>query len=259
MDRKTRITLGTAALALGLCAQADAGNADDWTVALTPYVWATRVGVDVRFDGQTVVDEEISVIDLLEDLDTILQGRVEVQHGAVGMMIDLFDVNLSDDAGNIALPQGAGMADVTSESGMTLIDVAGFYDPKGDRQGFGFLYGARIIDQRATVDAAITTSSGATLDQRHEGDETFVDGLVGVRMTQRIGNRWSIQMQADVSTGDTDLTWSTAPSVSYALSKSGRYALSAGYRHLAIDFDEEKSVDSKMTLSGPVLGFHASF
>src|SRR5262249_24347081 len=160
---------------------------------------------------------------------------------------------------DVALPQGAGTADVATDGGMTLIDVAGIYDPHGDHQGIAFLYGARIIDERATVDADVTTPAGTAPSQHFEGDETFVDGLVGARMTQRISNRWSVQLQADVSTGDTDLTWSAAPSVRYALAKSGRYSLNAGYRHLHIDFDEAKSLDSKMTLSGPVLGFNASF
>ena len=56
-------------------------QASDWKWSVTPYAWATDVGVRVDVDDRSVVDETISVADLMEDLDTIAQVRVEAKGG----------------------------------------------------------------------------------------------------------------------------------------------------------------------------------
>src|SRR5688572_27512381 len=154
-------SLTAAAVALLLCALPGVAGAGDWKWSLTPYAWATDIGVDARIRGTQVVDAEIPVDDLIEDLDTIFQARLEGQNGRYGMLVDLFDVTLSDAVTGVALPQDAGQADVASDMGMTIFDAAGFVDLKGDpRMGLSVLGGTRILDERATVDATFTTASG---------------------------------------------------------------------------------------------------
>jgi len=258
--RNTRnpILRGLAVLALLLCGAATA-NADGWSWSVTPYAWATDVGVDMRLAGRKVVDETIPVSDLLEDLDTMVSLRLEAQNGAHGVMIDLFDVTLSDEANGVTLPRDAGQADVGTDIGMTILDVAGTFDPTGDRQGFGFIYGVRVIDQRATVDATITPTGGSPVAQRYDDGETLVDGLAGIRFSKRFARRWSYQMQADLSTGGTEVTWSVGPSLGYAFGATGRYAVTAGYRHMTVDFKDDGEVGTTMTLSGLLVGFRTSF
>jgi len=66
-------------------------------------------------------------------------------------------------------------------------------------------------------------------------------------------------MQADASTGGTDYTWSAGPGLSWGFGRNGAYAITAGYRHMQIDFQDDKGLDARMTLSGPVLGLRTSF
>lgn len=265
LDRCTLITtarrasFGAAIGTLLLFTGASAANAGDWSWTLTPYAWATDIGVDVKIADRTVVDEEIPISDLLEDLDTIAQIRVEAQRGKHGVMVDLFDVTLSDELIGVELPDGAGDAALKSDVGMTIVDLAALYDPKGDKQGFSFLYGTRILNQRATVDATFQLGPSSSVVRNYETNETFVDALIGARLHKQFSRRWSYQMQADVSLGGTEYTWSAGPSVSVAIGNTGRYSITAGYRRMKIDFEDEGELDPEMTLSGALIGFRISF
>jgi hypothetical protein len=247
----------TAAAVLILGASTGIARAGNWQWTVTPYAWLTDVGADVSLDGREVVDETIPVSDLLEDLVTIAQVRLEARNGAHGIYLDLFDVALQDEVTDLALPRDAGTTDLESDIGMTIVDLAGIYDPNGDRKGLSFLYGTRILDQRLEVDATIEPSGGPVSGQRYETRETLVDALIGVRMAVPFGGRFSWQMQADLSTGGTEFTWSAGPSLGVAFSR--RYALTAGYRHMQVEFQDEGELEAGMTLSGALLGFRMAF
>lgn len=244
-------------LAASLATSALAAQGDRWRWTVTPYAWATDVHVDVALDGRGVVDETIPVADLLDDLDTTFQGRVEAKHGEFGLYADVFYVSLSDEVDGVALPQGAGSADLGWGLDMTIADVAGVYDPGGDDRGFEFLLGARVIDQRMEVDASFTTGSGTT-QQGYDAKDTLVDLLAGIRYSRDLTERVSFHSQFDVSSGDTELTWSMFPSLQYSFG-DGRYGLVAGYRHMEIEFEEQGGLDAELSMSGPLIGFRASF
>ncbi|MCM2268826.1 MAG: hypothetical protein NDJ75_01860 [Thermoanaerobaculia bacterium] len=248
-----------ATLAAFAVASATAASASEWRWSLTPYAWATDVGIDVEVADRQLVDETIAIEDLLEDLETIAQVRLEAQKGAHGLFLDLFDVTLSDDAQTVALPSGDGEATFTPEMGMTILDLGAIYDPHGDQEGFQLLYGARVLNQRATIEAEVVLASGAPRSRELEIDDTFVDALVGFRYLRRLGDRFTLQAQADVSKGGTELTWSAGPTLGYRFGKSGRYTALAGYRRLVVDFDTAESVDAKMTLSGALVGLRIAF
>lgn len=257
----TYLTLNSLRISLACCLLFGAADAfaSDWQWHVTPYVWATDIAVDASIDDRQVVDAEIPVEDLIEDIDTIAQVRIEARHGRHGVMLDLFDVTMSKEPGRATLPNGAGEALLSSEVGMTILDLAGVYDPKGDGQGLSFLFGARILDQRAEIDARFDLGSGTSVAKRYETGETLIDALVGVRFDRSLTPRWTYRMQADVSTGGTDLTWSAGPSVGWRFGKRERYELLAGYRYMEVDFASDDAVEATMTLSGFSTGLRVSF
>lgn len=253
-----RNTLKTLFATLLLCG-ASAVGATDWKWSLAPYAWATDVGADVSLDDRQVIDEEIAFTDLLEDLETVSQVHIEAQHGAHGVMFDLFDVQLAEEDSRVTLPNKAGEAALSSEIGMTILEFGGLYDPRGDQKGFALLYGTRILDQRAEIDARFDLSSNTTVNQSYEAGETLVDGLVGARYIQPLSPRWTWLTRVDASAGGTELTWSAGSAIAYAFGRNGRYALTAGYRHMLVDFESDESVDAEMTLSGFFAGLRTSF
>ena len=232
---------------------------DTWKFDFTPYMWATDVGVNVKLDGHEVVDKQISVSDLLKDIDTIFQGQFSVQHGSIGVMTDLFDVNLSDNATGVSLPENKGTADIAMDSGMTILDVAGFYDRKADREGFVLLGGVRFLDERTTVNATLNPAGGPVIPKTYQTSDWITDGLLGGRYQRHFTPRWGMNLQADASTGGTDHTWSASSLLSYNFGKNSRFGINGGYRYMDVHFKEENGIQTRMTMSGPLFGFRMSF
>jgi hypothetical protein len=253
-------SLRAAALGALSVLAASGARSEEWKWSITPYVWATDVGVDVEIVDRRVVDETIAFDDLVEDLDAGALVHLEAQRGAHGVMFDLFDVRMSDEGDRVALP-GAGGAEATldSEIGMTIFEAAGIYDPRGDQRGFGLLYGTRILRQSADLDFEFALPDGSTVNRGLNADDTFVDGLLGVRYVLPITDRWTLAARVDASAGGTELTWSAGAAVAYAFGESRRYALTAGYRTMTVDFDTQDSTDVDMTLSGILVGLRVSF
>jgi hypothetical protein len=260
MNTNTRRSAVPAILAAILFSSAAAAGASDWTWSVTPYIWATDIGVDVALDDRQVVDKKIAFDDLLEDVDAVAQVHVEAQRGAHGVMLDLFDVRLSDDGSRVALPvPPGGEAVLSSETGMTILELGGLYDPRGDQQGFSLLYGTRILQQRADIDARFETGPATSITRTYEVKDTLYDGLLGIRYLRRFSPRWSWQTRIDASAGGTELTWSAGSTVSYTFGKNDRYSILAGYRRMVVDFDTDDAVDVDMTLSGLFTGLRVSF
>lgn len=233
--------------------------AEEWDFSVTPYVWATDVGMNVSVRDRTLVDATIPFEDLLEDLESVVILRADAMRGAHGVAIDLFDVTVADDGARVPLPDGSGDDLVLdAEVGMKLLDVTGVYDPAGDGLGLALLYGVRIVGQEEDITATIGQGE-PDASRRYRADDTFVDGLLGLRYAGALPGRWSYEIAADVSTGGTGLTWSVNPSVGYTFGANGQYRLTAGYRHLAVDFDTKPGVDMDMTLDGFLAGFRFAF
>ncbi len=242
------------ALAAWLPAPSVSVQEEGWRWTLTPYAWATDVGVDLYIDGTTVVSETIPVEDLMEDLDLTFQGRIEGRRGAYGALLDVFYVSMSDEVNGLTLPQGAGQGDLDWQLDMLIADVAGTYSL--EQRGWGprvtWIGGARIVAQDAELDASFTTPGGTVQDAR-EASDTLVDVLAGLSLSADLTERLGFETQLDVSFGETDHTWSAHPALSYSL-WDGRCRLLAGYRHMAIEFEEEDGLSSEVSMSGPVLG-----
>lgn len=259
MTHHDRCTLAASAVAtLALLLGADQAEAR-WTFSVNPYAWATDIGVDATLDGRTVVDAEIPVSDLMEDLSTIFMVKLEARNGAFGVALDVFDVTLADEKDAVALPGGGDTADFSSDAGMTILDVAGVFDPRGDGHGIALLYGGRMLNQRATIDATLMLASGDAQSLTYDTSDWLVDGLLGIRFVRPLTRRWSATMQAEISAGGTDYTWSVGPTISYAFGHMSRYAVNAGYRRMVIDYEDANGLDASMTLSGLNLGFRVSF
>lgn len=247
------------ALVLALLFSAGAAQATPWRFSVTPYLWATDMGIDTKLNGSQVVDKTIPVSDLVKDIDAIFQMRVEAMHGSYGVMTDAFYVTMSDEKSGVPLPEGAGTTDLTSDVGMTILDLAGTFDPNGDRRGVLFYGGTRIINDSATIDATFVPAPGVSVAKTYDSSETLVDALAGARYGMRFGPRWGVQMQADGSIGGTDYTWSAGPTLGYAFGTMGRFGINAGYRIMQINFKDDAGLDNTLTLKGALLGFRASF
>lgn len=254
-----RAALRTTIVAMSLALAAAPADAGDWKFTATPYVWAADLGMKASLDGRTVVDEQVPVSELISQIDLVFQGRLDLQYRTLGLATDLFDVSISDEANGVTLPNGAGTGDFEPAMRMSIFDLAATWSPRMQRRSVTGMAGMRLVYERADVDANFHLTAGPTVAQSYSTHETLVDGLVGVRYVQPLSPRWGVQTQFDASTGGTEYTWSTAPSVFYVFDAARRYTLTAGYRHMHIAFKESDGLESDMTLSGALVGFRLAY
>jgi len=244
-------------------ALAGAAGASDWKWSLTPYAWATDVTADVSINDRQVADKEIDFSDLADDLSFTTQGHVEGQKGRHGVMLDVFYVHLADDDKSFALPAPlAGEAIAGGDLTLTIVDIGGVFNPRGNGEGFSLLYGGRAVDRDIEVGARFAVGPGVTISQSYGVSETLYDVLLGARYAGRFSPRWSYGVQADASTGGTEQTWSALAGFGYSFGESDRYTLLAGYRYMDIQFEKDNAlgnVDADVTLSGFFTGLRFSF
>jgi hypothetical protein len=251
--------LSTAVVAAIATLASASARSEQWQWSVTPYLWATDLGVDLTISDRELVDADIPFEDLLDKLDGATLVRVEGMHGEHGMAFDLFNVELTDSVGiELPGPSGTELA-VDTEIGMTILDVTGVYDPHGDREGFSLVYGARILEQRNDVDAALRHDATTIGTRSLDATDRLVDGLVGFRYVRALPHNLSYELAADVSTGDTELTWSAGPTLGYTFGARDRYQVTAGYRRMVVDFDTAEHVDADMSMSGILVGFRIDF
>ena len=235
-----------------------AASASDWTWNVTPYAWATDVVADISINDRQVADQTIGFSDLAEELSFTTQGRVEARRGRHGVMLDAFYIHLEDDGQRFGLPIG-GEAIADGDLALTILDLGGVFNPRGDGNGFSLLYGGRMVDRDIEVDARFNLGP-ATLAQSYEVSETLYDAMLGMRYAGRISPRWTYAVQADASTGGTEQTWSALAGFGYSF--GGRYTLIAGYRYMDVQFEKDNALgtlNADVTLSGVISGLRIAF
>ena len=243
--RKYRVIpagLGVLALALaGLPAQAESTDFDWIAIA---YLWAADIGVDAR-------DRSVSVdfSDVVDKLEFGFQGRVEAQQDDFGGFVDVIFMNVGDNSSR-------DFVDLNSDLDMTTMDLALVWSPGPERMtGFEVFGGLRYID----------TDFGLVVDPIPPGppetrvglDSTFTDFLAGARYIAPLSDRWRLTVTGDVSSGDSEGTWSLGAFAGY---RTGVHHFIAGYRHFEMDFEAGRGdTVATETFSGPLVAYGFSF
>lgn len=229
-----------------------AATAQDWAVQVTPYVWATGLGGDIRpTAGSPTVGISKSFSDLLEDLDAafFLSG-----YARRGNLVFMGDLSTSSSSRGGALPAPPAPAPLPAEGKLrqtSLTLAAGYRVADAPGGSLDLLVGARHWDLRAEVGVPAVAGlfPGASARRSH----AFTDPIVAARANLRLAPDWSMLLYADVG-GFGVSSHSTAQVmgvVNYRVAENA--FLSAGYRHLQVDYRRGGSrID--MAMGGPILG-----
>ncbi len=254
-------TLRFTALALALLAISTTATASDWNWTLTPYGWAADVTANVTVNDREVIDAEVDFSDLIDDADFAGMLHLEGNQGSFGFYADAVFADFGDEPRIYQRPNLPFPIEAESDLEMTILEAGGVWYPGGEGKGFGVHYGARVIDLDQEIDVLLV--GGLPTDRRVvDVSETLVDGLVGARYVSEFGDGWSFALSGDVAAGDTDGSFSALAVFGYHFGASDQYALRFGYKHLAIEIENEDrlaEVETEFTMSGPVLGFTFRF
>ncbi len=232
-----------------------------WAIQVTPYLWAAGLdGTISPFRRGPAMGVEKSFSDVLGDLNfgafVNIWGRYErfVLSGDF-MYVDTTDAHVVGPLPPlpVPVPPGTVVNGSVDTTQFTATLQGGYRVLAMPEFTLDALAGARIwsISNDVTVSAlGLSRTYGENFD--------WTDPVVGARVFARLGERLSLQAQADIGGfgAASKLTWSVLATINYTL--SDHFSVSAGYKVLDVDYDRDGYIyDTR--LDGLVLGFTYRF
>jgi len=230
-------------------AAASCQEESNWDFELAPfYLWAISIDGDMGIRGRTsTVGVEFS------DVWDNLQGVVTVRFSTLyrKKFGFLFDYNYLD-LGSEQLTQ-AGDIDVSFKS--QIVNLGGTYRFLDGQHSIDGLAGIRYTKLEAGLELK---DLGVNID----GDQDWVDPIVGLRYAYQISDMWSLRLYGDIGGfgAASDFTWQGLGLISLQPWKN--VAFVAGYRGIGTDY-ETGSGSNKFTydttVHGPIIGLDISW
>lgn len=224
-------------------ATATSAAAQDWTGQVTVYGWGAGVsGEFTPFTGAPTLEFDASLGDVLESLDAAFFVTGLARRGD---LVLLGDFTYSSSSREGLVPPGAPASGEVTLTSLTL--AAGRRFDAGKGLSVDLLGGLRGWDVGGSVSvpaAGIDVSPGAT----------FIDPILAARFNAEISPRWSMLAYADVGGFGvgSEFTWQAALTANYQATE--RLYISAGWRHLYLDYEGGNGTEFRGSMSGPLLG-----
>ncbi len=223
---------------------------DKWQFQLTPYFWIAGINGKAGI-GNLAVDVDAGITDSDVDLNFGFMATFEARKNRLIILTDLQYSNLGTDR---ATPRGlfsTASADFKTfvldpEVGYRIVDnreKGAFVDVLG-----GFRYWRLKTD--LTLNPGLLSGVSAT---RSRG---WVDAVAGIRGRAHITPRIFLTGKADLGGGGSNFSYQLFGGAGVLVGK--RYALIAGYRDLAVNYDKDGFLFDT-ALHGPILGFGIKF
>lgn len=229
--------------------RAEDESSESWNFSFIPYGWLSRIEGQITANGQTQ-PINISVSDILNNLDGALIGQFETTKGNWSLYLNGTVAQLSDDPSVFNRPQSA----VSVALDSTLLELGTRYRIHQWERGALFaLGGARYTD--LAVDLEIVNRSQSS-------NLSWVDPFVGLRSDIDLSEEIALSLRGDIGGFGvgSDFTWLGQGLVVYRLSSSTRFF--SGFRLLGQDYTEgegDSFIRYDSTLKGPILGLEIEF
>lgn len=234
--------LGAALACLPAAAQTGP-QPDSWQFEFIPYLWAAGIRSDLKLGplpGSTV---SVSSTSVLEAFTFGAMGTLEARKGRWGGLLDLQYVKLGV-ANEFA---GGLLGGFDAKYEQQLYTLAGFYRMVDGPVALDVLAGARYVDADTTLNIGPSLRGlGGQIDE----SVGSWNGIVGVRATMPVSERWSLLGYLDVGNGGASSSWQAIAGASYQYSPVT--SLKFGYRVLSYKRDD--ALLNKVTMGGLYAG-----
>ncbi|WP_373033162.1 outer membrane protein [Sulfurovum sp.] len=223
-------------------------EANPWKNEVSIYAWLPTISANTPLpDSGDSIDAE----DILDNLKMVFMGGYSGRNDTWSMFADVIYMDIGDSKNHTftngdnahvsvdmkALLMHAGVGYNLVDTGDSILDVVG---------------GVRYVDLETGVSTA-----GRILepDSDISASKDFTDFFVGVKGYKNINENWYIPYEADIGSGDTELSWQVFAGIGYRYDWGD---VKLGYRYLEFDMEDDAVVDD-LTLSGAVLGVSIKF
>jgi len=196
-----------------------ATSSDEWKFTLAPYLIFPWMDGKSAVKGHEV-EVDVSPGDIFDNLQFGAMGYFEARKKKWAIGVDAVYMALGTDvarpSANVDFNQGA----------YTFIGLRQL------NEKVDFLFGARWNVLQGKLDF-----KGPLLQGSFEETKQWVDPIVGLKLKQRLGGRWSFTMEGDIGGfgAGSDFAWQVWPLIGFDVSK--RATLAIGYRVLSLDYD----------------------
>ena len=249
MLKPNRMILAAAILTAPL-AMAQAAEGDALTWAVTPYIFAPSVSVDlitnpeIDFDTPTISNQS-NFSDILDKIDMAFMGHVEAQGDGFGAFVDVMYIDLGDS-------KNFDKFYTNSDTSAIVLDVAGVWSPGDARyKGFELYAGLRYID--LDFEANLVPNDPLINRITVDAGDSYSDFLIGARYIGDFNPKWGYVLRADGSWGQTDGTYNLSALLTYKFTHG---VLEGGYRLFDVGFPiGNNGGELDMTLNGVVVGY----
>lgn len=214
-----------------------------WSFRLTPYLWAPALDTEAAVGRGQTASASTSVLDVLEGA-ALVTG--EARRGGFALLGEVNYLNLGERATG---PGGRVSADLDLDGVMAALTAAvTVHDADGLR--IEALGGARVWSLEAKVDFDALPAASVR--------RTWVDPLIGARARYAVGPRLSVEALGAIGGFGvgSDLQWEAVGRAAWRIDE--RFTVAAGWRHLSLDFDDDRLV-LEMTMSGPFVALDIEF
>lgn len=220
-----------------------------WQFSVAPYGWLAGMKGDMGVVEQV---EPVAVdfgffSDILGAIKMTGMGRFDARHGRFVASGDIFYISLGASKGIKIREVDFLDVDLKSKLFFTTMQ-AGYRAVDQDRLFVDLLAGARLTYSKTGLDL-----TGPQRSFSGSRSETWFDPIVAVRFQAPLGERLSLRTYGDIGGFGvgSHLTWQLLGEVHYDLSQ--RWSLTAGWRHLDVDYDHNGFVFDA-ALDGPIFG-----
>jgi len=211
-----------------------------WKQELAIYGWFPSISATTPLPDS---GESIDASDIIENIKMTFMGSYGARYDKWSFIGDVVYLDLGDspngdaayvnyDLKSLLINAGVGYNLIEAESG--ILDMIG---------------GIRYAD----IEASVRTEAFLNRDISRSKD--FTDFFIGVKGHRNINENWYIPYEADIGTGDTDLSWQAFAGVGYRYDWGD---VKLGYRHLELEMEDDAFVED-FVLSGPVIGASIKF
>lgn len=241
--------LRTAALALAaVCSAAAPAAAEDWQVAVTPYLWVAGITGSIRTPVAALPTQQVgaSFGDLLAHLNAVpVMVAGEARTGRFGVSADLMAISVKGDIATTGPLFSGGSAQLTQIIGTGLVT---FRLVETANQALDAGLGVRAFG----IATKFSLDSGLLPGFSRSPGMSWADPIIAARYHYEFGSGWGLTAYGDIGGGpDSDLTWQAFGTVDYRL--SGSTTFRAGYRYL--NFQHSGPVlQQNMGMGGPIIG-----
>jgi len=218
---------------------------DDWQYSFELYVWAPKIQITDEADDKLT----LSLGDIIENLDMIFFGDIEMRKGDWSLGLDTVYMNLSASetmTGNIIGRPEKLDVEVDMRAYVNTL-TAGHTIARSHRNRFDIIGGVRYLYIRTDLEFDIEATPGEkekTLGGHHW------DFLLGFEGKSLINDQWYFDYYGDVGSGESRLTWQAKVGMGYEFNKwTGTF----GFRYLRYNFDNSSNLKN-LDVIGPYLG-----